>query len=145
MSDSGCLRVPLEHYPGLNPFVRDWLRHDPKATVLLPRGAQLSGGRSRAGTAGLVAALDASNRRWGLFVKDQLQRWAAGETVTLVAGQQVGFAGGPLYTIAKIASLVKMKRDLESAGKKVAVFFWLATEDHDFEEVAQLSVPGRCE
>ncbi|HEU5161908.1 MAG TPA: bacillithiol biosynthesis BshC, partial [Thermoanaerobaculia bacterium] len=57
---------------------------------------------------------------------------------TIVAGQQVGFAGGPLYTLAKIASLLKMKRELESAGKPVTAFFWLATEDHDYAEIASL-------
>ena len=82
-----------------------------------------------------------SNRRWGLSVEPQVKAWASGSAVTLVAGQQVGFAGGPLYTLAKIASLVKMKRELERAGRPATVFFWLATEDHDFDEVAQLAVP----
>jgi uncharacterized protein YllA (UPF0747 family) len=61
--------------------------------------------------------------------------------VTLVAGQQVGFAGGPLYTLAKLATLIRMKRDLEKQGTPATAFFWLATEDHDFEEVARLNVP----
>jgi uncharacterized protein YllA (UPF0747 family) len=73
-------------------------------------------------------------------VRDDVERWAAGG-VTLIAGQQVGFAGGPLYTLAKIASLVKMKRELEAKGTPATVFFWLATEDHDFDEVATLNVP----
>ncbi|HUP44520.1 MAG TPA: bacillithiol biosynthesis BshC [Thermoanaerobaculia bacterium] len=134
------MRLSLTHYPGINRFVLDWLAGSPSATSFLPRSAAAErGDRSR--RAGLVAALDASNRRWGLFVKDQLQRWAAGETVTLVAGQQVGFAGGPLYTLSKIASLLRMKREIEAAGRQATLFFWLATEDHDFEEVAQLSLP----
>lgn len=143
MSDSACLRVPLAHYPGMNRFVLDWLAGDSKATNLLQRWSAgvPTGAIGREVSPDLVSALDTSNRRWGLFVKDQLQRWAAGETVTLVAGQQVGFAGGPLYTLAKIASLIRMKRELEASGRAATVFFWLATEDHDFDEVAQLSVP----
>jgi uncharacterized protein YllA (UPF0747 family) len=70
-----------------------------------------------------------------------LRRWAAGETVTLITGQQVGFAGGPLYTLAKLASLVKMKRQLAAEGKDATIFFWLATEDHDYAEAATLSLP----
>ena len=73
-----------------------------------------------------------------------LRAGRAGETVTLVAGQQVGFAGGPLYTLAKIATLVKMKRELEKQGKPATIFFWLATEDHDFAEVATLNCRSRC-
>ncbi|MEO8036715.1 MAG: bacillithiol biosynthesis BshC, partial [Acidobacteriota bacterium] len=95
------------------------------------------------GSAELVEALVESNRRWGLSVREDVERWARGEAVTLVAGQQVGFAGGPLYTLAKLASLLKMKRDLEAEGAPATVFFWLATEDHDYAEVATASFPVR--
>lgn len=131
------LRIPLRHYPWINPFVLDWMAGD---TRFLPRGPRTAAG-PRAIDPALVTALKASNRQWGLFVDEPLDRWAAGKAVTLIAGQQVGFAGGPLYTLAKIASLLKMKRELEARGTSAAAFFWLATEDHDFDEIAQLSVP----
>ena len=125
-------RVPLAHYPGMNPFVLDWLGGDGR---FLARGA----GVMRSGRAllspELARALEESNRRWGIFPD------FSGDTVRLVAGQQVGFAGGPLYTLAKLATLIRMKRDLEKTGTAVTAFFWLATEDHDFDEVAQLNVP----
>ncbi|HUO83727.1 MAG TPA: bacillithiol biosynthesis BshC, partial [Thermoanaerobaculia bacterium] len=56
----------------------------------------------------------------------------------LVAGQQVGIGGGPLYTLAKIASLLRLKRDLESRGVPATAMFWMATEDHDFAEVSEI-------
>lgn len=137
------LRLPLSRYPGFNKFVLGWLGGEKRATQFLPRRIE-SRPEARVRTeAGLADALLASNQRWGLFVKPQLERWAAGETVTIVGGQQVGFAGGPLYTLAKVATMLRMKRDLEAAGKPATVLFWLATEDHDFAEVAQLSVPVR--
>lgn len=131
------LRIPLRHYPGMNRFVLDWLGGD---TRFLARGPRPSA-PARAIDRSLVVALKASNRQWGLFVDEALDRWAEGKTVTLVAGQQVGFAGGPLYTLAKIATLLKMKRDLEAQGREATAFFWLATEDHDFDEISQVSVP----
>ncbi|HEX8618847.1 MAG TPA: bacillithiol biosynthesis BshC [Thermoanaerobaculia bacterium] len=142
------MRVPLAQYPGMNKFVLDWLGGDSR---FLPRTSSWSDARfdgrpaerNNADRATLAAALDRSNRHWGIFVKEQLQRWAAGETFTVIAGQQVGFAGGPLYTLAKLATLVKMKRELEALGTPVTAFFWLATEDHDFDEVATLNVPSR--
>jgi len=130
---------PLDSYPNLSPFVRDWLHGD---TRFLPRG----GGEPKPKPHNrdeLVDALIESNRRWGLFVDDDLRRWNRGETATVIAGQQVGFAGGPLYTIAKLASLLKLKRENEGRGIATTVFFWLATEDHDFHEVAQISLPVR--
>ncbi|HEX8154208.1 MAG TPA: bacillithiol biosynthesis BshC [Thermoanaerobaculia bacterium] len=133
------VRVSLTRYPGFNRFVLDWLHEDEAATRFLPRSpATRPPGHRKAAVAD---ALIRSNRRHGLFVEDQVGQWAAGEAVTLIAGQQVGFAGGPLYTLAKIASLIRMKRDLEAAGRKATAFFWLATEDHDFDEVATLTVP----
>lgn len=133
------LSVPLKHYPGMNRFVLDWLGGDER---FLPRSV-IPGGVEGSGWVGreaLVDSLIASNQRWGLFVRADVERWAGGG-VALIAGQQVGFAGGPLYTLAKIASLVKRKRELEAQGTPATVFFWLATEDHDFDEVATLNVP----
>lgn len=140
------LRVPLDRYPGINRFVLDWLRGDPTATRFLPREAPTTTRPPRVTLLhrkSIVPALAESNRRWGVFVDQQLEQWASGQTVTIVGGQQVGFAGGPLYTLAKIATLVKMKRDMERDGTPVTAMFWLATEDHDYAEVAQLCVPVR--
>lgn len=137
-------RLPLARYPGMNPFVLDWLAHKPTATRFLPRTPATPATqqpRNPAPKPPIHAALTQSNRHWGLFAREPLEQWQRGETVTLVAGQQVGFAGGPLYTLAKLATLIRMKRDLEARGIPATAFFWLATEDHDFEEVAQLNVP----
>lgn len=142
MNESGCLRFPLSAYPGMNPFVLDWLAGERRATNFLPRDHSPAGLPSPHRST-LADALDQSNRHWGNFVAEDLQRWAAGETMTLIAGQQVGFAGGPLYTLAKVATLVKMKRDLAKKGKEATIFFWLATEDHDYAEAATLSLPVR--
>lgn len=49
----------------------------------------------------------------------------------VVTGQQVGFMGGPLYTIAKALSCVHLAHE-----KGLVPIFWAATEDHDVEEVA---------
>jgi len=140
VSEPGCIRVGLDKYPGMNRFVLDWLNGDERFLPRVPSPRKRGEGARRAGE-GLINALDQSNRHWGSFVSDELRRWARGETVTLIAGQQVGFAGGPLYTLAKIASLIRMKRDLEAEGTPATIFFWLATEDHDYEEVATLHVP----
>jgi len=131
--------VALEKYPGMNRFVLDWLGGDER---FLPRvGISRRADEGVRPSSALVDALDRSNRRWGSFVSDELRAWGRGERLMLIAGQQVGFAGGPLYTLAKIASLIRMKRDLEADGKQATIFFWLATEDHDYDEVATLQLP----
>jgi uncharacterized protein YllA (UPF0747 family) len=132
------VRVPLAHYPGMNPFVLDWLNGDER---FLRRGTPASGRPRRQLSAGLADALKESNKQWGIFASEGLRQWSGRNTLTIIAGQQVGFAGGPLYTLAKLASMVRLKRDLAKQNIPVTAFFWLATEDHDYDEVATLNVP----
>ena len=138
-TEPACLQLALADYPGMNPFVLDWMNG--KVDALLPRHAGGEGGRrpdEGAVSTELVTALIESNKHWGLFVRDEVERWARGEAPAIIGGQQVGFAGGPLYTLAKIATLLKLKKQ---HYPNATIFFWLATEDHDFDEAATLSIP----
>ncbi len=138
-TEPACIELSLADYPGMNKFVLDWMNGN---ETFLPRvGQTLLSVPAQTGVSELHHALIESNKRWGMFVRDDVERWARGESIALIAGQQVGFAGGPLYTLAKIASLLKLKRRFEAEGKRATVFFWLATEDHDFDEAATISIP----
>ena len=55
--------------------------------------------------------------------------------VAVVSGQQVGLFGGPLYSVLKAVSALRMARDLTARGVEAVPIFWLATEDHDLAEV----------
>jgi bacillithiol synthase len=56
--------------------------------------------------------------------------------VTVVAGQQAGLLTGPLYTIHKIISIIKLAQQQEKAlNHPVVPVFWIAGEDHDYQEV----------
>lgn len=131
------MRIPLAHYPGFNKFTRDWLAGDERFL----RRTQTARQRRRAVPADLVNALKAQNSAWGIDANADIDAWANDDAVMLIAGQQLGFAGGPLYTLAKIATLLKMKRQYASEGKKAVAFFWLASEDHDWDEAATLNLP----
>jgi bacillithiol synthase len=62
------------------------------------------------------------------------------DCVAVVSGQQAGLLTGPLYTIYKALSAVKMSECLTGRGIKAVPVFWIATEDHDFEEVSKIEV-----
>lgn len=141
MTEAACDRLPLDSYPGMNRFVLDWVGGDER---FLPRKRVEGAGHHTAGeapAATLADALIASNRRWGIDATAGVRQWASGSAISIVAGQQTGFAGGPLYTLVKLATLLKMKRQIEAGGRAVTLFFWLATEDHDYAEVAQIALP----
>jgi bacillithiol synthase len=59
----------------------------------------------------------------------------------VVTGQQVMLFGGPLLTILKAATAVaRAKEATRATGVEHVPVFWMATEDHDLEEVDQVSL-----
>ena len=58
-------------------------------------------------------------------------------TFAVVTGQQVGLFSGPAFTIYKALTAVRLAQWLSEEGLPSVPVFWLATEDHDLEEVAQ--------
>jgi len=59
----------------------------------------------------------------------------------VVTGQQVVLFGGPLLTILKAATAVaRASEATKTTGVEHVPVFWMATEDHDLEEVDQVSM-----
>lgn len=62
------------------------------------------------------------------------------DTVAVLTGQQTGIFTGPLFTIYKALSAIKMAQCLHTRGTNAVAVFWMATEDHDLEEVSEAFV-----
>jgi bacillithiol biosynthesis cysteine-adding enzyme BshC len=74
---------------------------------------------------------------------NRLDLLASGKAVVVVTGQQVGYLGGPLFTLVKAYHAVRLSRALEAAMKlPVIPLFWLEGEDHDLAEVRATAYPG---
>ena len=137
------IELPLAAYPGMKGYALDLVLGRGTARSLASRGDAVSLRPPSRDGAALAASLAASNRAWGNEVGTQLAEWSDGRSVAIIAGQQVGFAGGALLTISKIASLLNLRASLAAQGVAATAFFWMATEDHDFGEVAMLDWPER--
>lgn len=86
----------------------------------------------------LCTALERMNRGWGAgeATLRNIRLLAEPDCLAVVSGQQAGLFTGPLYTIYKALSAVKLAECLTQRGVKAVPVFWIATEDHDFAEVA---------
>ncbi|MCY0874848.1 MAG: bacillithiol biosynthesis cysteine-adding enzyme BshC [Firmicutes bacterium] len=66
-----------------------------------------------------------------------LQKLAQPGCLTVVTGQQAGLFTGPSYTVYKAISTVSLAKRLERVlSRPVVPVFWIAAEDHDFDEAA---------
>lgn len=89
--------------------------------------------------AGINSAIGAGEK---CFQNISLLREA--DTVAVVTGQQAGLFTGPLYTIYKALSAIKMAEHLNADGFAAVPVFWVATEDHDFDEVSKTYFIGNA-
>ena len=116
--------------------VAKFYRHDPHDPASLEiAAAEISYPGDR--RAALVAALAAQNGQ-EQGESESLRALANPGTVAVVTGQQVGLFSGPAYTIYKAITAARVARDLTARGIPAVPVFWLATEDHDFEEVSHV-------
>ncbi len=62
-------------------------------------------------------------------------------TVAVVTGQQAGLFGGPLFTLLKALTTIKLARRLSDEHNTAVVpLFWIDAEDHDLDEIATCQV-----
>ncbi len=74
--------------------------------------------------------------------QENLKNLASENTFTVTTGHQLSLATGPLYFVIKILHVSKMAIELK---KKFPAYdfvpiFWMASEDHDFEEINQVNL-----
>lgn len=75
-------------------------------------------------------------------VKSSIEKLKQNDSVVVIGGQQAGILTGPLYSIHKVISIIKLAEQKESQlGIPVIPVFWIAGEDHDFHEVNHVFTP----
>ena len=91
----------------------------------------------------LVELLRAQQTRRGAPAESMAAARLLGDprSVAIVTGQQAGLFGGPLYTLLKAMTALKLARDLGETHQVPAVaVFWIEAEDHDWAEVQSCCV-----
>lgn len=99
----------------------------------------------------LVRILLPYNRELGCGpeTEENIRMLGRKDAVVVVTGQQAGVFTGPLYTIYKTISVIQLARQKSrELGVPVIPVFWVASEDHDFNEINHLDLinsQGRME
>jgi len=114
-------------------FPRDW--RDPASYRARAEAILAAGG----GADGWTEAV----RAHGEVARKRLEAVREADGFVVTGGQQPGFLGGPLYSLYKALTAVRLAESLEAmVDRPVAPLFWVASEDHDWEESAHAWLIG---
>jgi bacillithiol biosynthesis cysteine-adding enzyme BshC len=139
-----CRALPIEVLPHQPKLLRDYLhsfdrvhgffQHGPELESILEVSRTLEYPRERRSE--VRAALRQQNELLGAgeATLRNLERFEKG-AVAVVSGQQVGLFSGPAYAVYKALAAVRVARELTEQGVDAVPVFWMATEDHDLEEI----------
>ena len=124
-------------------LIEDYLAGEP-ALAAFYAGHPLDAGAYRAKLAEVRRRFDrpareraaAAVRPTSPAAAERLRRFVEEGGAMVTTGQQAGLFTGPLYTVHKILTAIRLAEALErELGVVVLPVFWAASEDHDFAEV----------
>lgn len=121
----------------------DWLRGEERARRLLPAGdpteAHEAGAPPRDRKAAPLSERPLPLSAFGTSddrTVDKLRRILAGEGALVTTGQQPLLFGGPCLVLYKALGAIHTAHTLEgTTGRPHLACFWIASDDHDWEEV----------
>ncbi len=144
---------PFRQLPHSTRLFLDYLEHAPGVQSFYPRSAKfldwaqeevLKVEYPQERRKRVAEILERQNKSFGASGRT-LESIAAFQdgALALVTGQQVGLFGGPAFSLYKALSAVKLAREAQKLGINCVPVFWLATEDHDLEEINQVRLIAR--
>jgi bacillithiol synthase len=149
--------LPFTQIPHTTRLFTDFLSYSPGVQPFYPRSPEFADWfKEEAGSIRydsqrrrqVAEILDRQNKSWASTSSNpspktlaNLERFRNG-AATLVTGQQVGLFGGPMFSVYKALTAVKLAEEATAGGVDCVPIFWLATYDHDLAEVNHVSLPG---
>jgi len=133
----------LDENPDLKPFYNRF----PNLENFKPQiDEKLSSFKSESRTI-LVEALKKQyqNVNFSSLTKHNIEALNDSKTFTITTGHQLNLFTGPLYFLYKIVSTINLTKDLKAKYPEYnfVPIYWMATEDHDFEEINYFNFRGK--
>lgn len=145
---SDCISYQQTQY--FSALITDYIQKDPKVEPFYNRFPELSSFEEQ--MTEKHANFDSKNRRVlvDVLLKQYTQIAASQasinnikslldvDTFTITTGHQLNLFTGPIYFIYKIVSAIKLcnQLQLQFPNKKFVPVYWMASEDHDFDEIS---------
>ena len=79
------------------------------------------------------------------LTKQNIEALLSSNAFTITTGHQLNLFSGPLYFLYKIISTINLAKELKTKypSQNFVPIYWMATEDHDFEEINYFNFKGR--
>ncbi|MFS0490209.1 bacillithiol biosynthesis cysteine-adding enzyme BshC [Leadbetterella byssophila] len=141
-------KLPLEQVANFPKIFLDYLNEKPELKPLYGHFPRIENFDSLiqekgfAHRAVLVKVLEEQYAKLG--VPENVKLLGEDNTYSVTTGHQLNIFTGPLYVIYKIVSTINLAKRLSEAypDKNFVPVYWMATEDHDFEEIASFFLFG---
>ena len=133
----------LDQKETLKPFYHRY----PTADNLIKQAAEKEEWFSDASRATLVSQLAKQHQNSTITDATQLnlERLVEKNTFTITTGHQLNLFTGPLYFLYKIISVINLCKELaeKDETRHYVPIYWMATEDHDFDEINYFNFQGK--
>lgn len=154
MPISRAIDIPFHRIPGHSALFLNYIQRSPDALRFyqrppeieaLERGAQEGIGRLQFPRREIASILRRQNQGYGADAETlrQIEELEQPDSFAILTGQQVGLFTGPLYTVYKALTAVRIAERLRERGIRAVPVFWMDTEDHDLQEITHVSSLGR--
>lgn len=145
--------IPFSSLPGFSRLFLDYVAGIPELETLYDfrpdqKGYDYAIRRAQAGGPNRNQLATAITQQYysspDLLPKALLEKLALTGSCTVTTGHQLCVAGGPAYWVYKIATVIQLADKLSKMyHANVVPVFWMATEDHDIDEIRSVNMYGK--
>jgi len=149
------MRLDIRQFPGTPQLVRDYIHAFPRLEAFFawnPRTPDAYWEQAKRcdvrvyRRSELCDILGAQNTAWNApsAAGQHIQELREPQALAVVTGQQTGLFGGPLFTLYKALTTVRLAARLRTdLQRPVIPIFWMTSEDHDVGEVDHVNLLDR--
>ena len=149
--------IPFDKTGYFSPLIVDYLKQKPELSLLYHRFPEIENFKTQieekkkvfksSSRSLLVSVLKKQyeNVESSEVTLQNIQSLKSENTFTITTGHQLNLFTGPLYFLYKIVSTINLAKALKEKYPKnnFVPVYWMATEDHDFEEINYFNFRGK--